>query len=312
MKNLRNLITVLVLLGVFFWYGGGWAYRSLYKEPREELREKIGQYEQAIGQYKTQNDYMQTLIEQNQKYYLRSLPQRQNSVLARYELWLRQCADFSGIADSEVLRSAPRMLQGQIGMQYTFNLSGEASLDQISRFLYEFYWTPYLHRIVSVDISPIERSDLLNLSIRIEAIALRRPYQNAYYPLMDDLPSGYLQRLSSRPFRTYASIAENNFMQFTRGGLDRADQTYLMFIAFIDGKGEIRLKDRTTDETIIAHIGDTLNIGSFNAKLVEITDRDDVLFEENGRLWLLSNGDPLSKVFAIPPEFAGSVSEPVQ
>lgn len=312
MKNIRNIITVLALLTVVAWYGGRWVYTNQYKAPRAAVDAKIVQYETAIEQNNRQIEYMKNAVAANRKgyYFYRSFPRSPNAVQSYYPIWLREAAEsceFTSIeVQSDRYAAIPYPQNFQVGIQYRYRLTGEASMEQLSRFLFEFYWTSYLHRISAINIAPIEQSDRIEVSIRIEGITIRPVHQNDPYPMLDRFaPQIPYRVLASGPFRTYEVIGKRDFLQFARGGLDRADHTKLMMVLEIGGVWEIRLKDETTGQTIIANIGDTISVGSFNAKLKEVTSRQDVVFEENNRLWLLSNGEMLSSVYAIPPELGG-------
>jgi hypothetical protein len=177
-------------------------------------------------------------------------------------------------------------------------------LDQLSRFLFEFYYAPFLHRVTAMSVVPVDGSEgRITCSLTIDVLALRPPNSQAAYPSKDQLPTGYIARLKSNNLTTYQVIADRNLLQAAKGGVDRADYTYLTAINSIDGQPEIWLTVRTEDSIIKAKQGDSVRIGSFRAEVVEIFEQDAV-FESQGMRWLVTLGDCLNQAFSLPPEIS--------
>ncbi|MCL2304647.1 MAG: hypothetical protein FWC43_04820 [Planctomycetaceae bacterium] len=302
---MKNLPQILFFTGFGLFalvYGGFWAYGSLYKEPRLRLTKEISQYEQANEKYETQIAQMREFVQKNQQAYLvRSFPRSELAVRTLYQHWLSELAAFCDFEEPRILSSLP--VRSTWCYMYRFQLQGRVSSEGFARFLFEFYWAPYLHRIVSFTLSPIENSEWMNLDMTLEGIALYPPTNDAAYPLRDKLPEGWHKRLASGPFSTYQAVAERNFLQYSKSGVDRADYTTITFINIENGEPQLWLTDRTQNSTapIVVKQGDSVKIGSFVAAFVE-ADGDYAVFDHDGQYWLLEIGEPLSKAYAIPPE----------
>jgi hypothetical protein len=300
MKNIRHVIMVGLLASFFAWYGFSWAYESLYREPRQRLGGEIDKLKKEIDNGKRNADFMFQAIGQNQIYYFRSLPRIPNEANPRYSLWLLELLKYCDIEKSEVSDGNPT--RTGFGLNYRFTIRGTCSFDQLSRLLFEFYYAPFLHRITAMSIIPVEgKEGQITFSLTIDVLALRPPNPQAAYPSPNQLPTGYFSRLKSKDLTTYQVIADRNLMQAAKGGVDRADYTYLTAINLIDGQPEIWLTIRTDDSIIKVKQGDSVRIGSFRAVVVQIFEQD-VVFEREGTRWLVTLGDCLNQAFSLPPE----------
>jgi hypothetical protein len=191
----------------------------------------------------------------------------------------------------------------------TYYVSARTTLDQLSRFLYEFYWAPYVHRITYLHINPLDNADLIDVQLRIEGLVLMPPFNNAPYPLRDSLPIGYWSRLSSGLLETYTEpIDSRNLLQFSRGGADASDFARLTGIVYVGGEPEFWIKNQLDDTTLRFKLNEQFRIGSFFGKIVEVIDRD-VILETTGTSsrpamrWILSQGETLTNATAAPGEY---------
>jgi hypothetical protein len=252
-------------------------------------------------EYRKKNtEFMTQAISQNQVYYFRSLPRIPNEAGPRYSLWLFELLKYCAIDQSEVNDSNPT--RTLFGLNYRFTIRGVCSFDQLSRFLFEFYYAPFLHRVTAMSVVPVDGNEgRITCSLTIDVLALRPPNLQAAYPSKDQLPTGYISRLKSNNLTTYQVIADRNLLQAAKGGVDRADYTYLTAINSVDNQPEIWLTVRTEDSIVKAKQGDSVHIGSFRAEVVEIFAQD-VLFESKGMRWLVTLGDCLNQAFSLPPE----------
>ena len=302
MKNLPQIL-FFAGFGLFVLiYGGYWVYGSLYKAPRLKLNEEIAQYEQANEYMDTNIKMMSEFVQANKWMYLtRSFPRSVTAVRTLYQHWLSELATFCDFEEPRILSSAP--VEGRSYNLYRFQLQGRVSSEGFARFLFEFYWAPYLHRIVSFTLTPIENSDMMILDMTLEGLALSSISWDDAYPLMDRLPEGYHKRLASGPFSTYQGFTDRNLLQYTRSGIDRADYTKITFINIENGVPSLWLTDQTSGSTepIVVKQGGLVKVGSFVATFVE-ADGDYAVFDRDGQYWLLEIGERLSSAYALPPE----------
>ncbi|HBT78510.1 MAG TPA: hypothetical protein DEB39_16655 [Planctomycetaceae bacterium] len=299
MKNLRSILAILIVLVVGAWYGGVRIYTVFYKEPRAGLQQRIDEANRRIERGTHSIGLMRQTIAADAPLYQRSLPLTPTAARSLYQFWLLEVLDFCDLDNPAVQSSEP--VKSRFAYQYRFQVRSRGTLDRIDRFLYEFYWAVFLHRIVSMSLTPVENSEQLDMVLTIEAVAIPPATPGDPFPPADRLPGGYFRRLASDRFEAYRLIAERNLMRSARGGVDKADYTYLTSIQQIDGETVVWLTERTTDTIVKAKIGDRIDAGSFRGVLIHVGERD-VVFERGGLLWLLTVGDGLHQAFAIPPE----------
>jgi len=101
----------------------------------------------------------------------RSLPSDPTAARAQYQDWLRELVEQIEFQQRDVFSGEPQSRQG-IYTVFPFRIQGRASLEQVVRFLYEFYQAGHLHKVRRLALHPVEGSSLLDVSISIEALAL--------------------------------------------------------------------------------------------------------------------------------------------
>ena len=308
MKNRRNLLFLLGFLGFCAWYGGTYAYRTQYVEPRTKLSADIKQLVQQKTQLEDGISLQQTMLQQldSRQLYRRSLPTTNARTL--YHSWLLEAGESCGFEEL-VVNDRPWRNTGFYSSTGSYYLSARTTLDNLSRFLYEFYWAPYLHRMTFRNIEPIDNADLIDIEIQIEGMVLALPSVNAEYPLRDRLPDGYWRRLSSGRLETYtAPIDSRNLLQFARSGIDASDYVRLTGIVTVGGQPEFWFTNPLNDRTLRFKLNEPFRVGSFIGKIVAVLDRDVILetdgtFSRPGMRWILSQGETLANATAVPEEF---------
>ena len=298
--TLRNIVLLAGLSLFLLWYVGNWAYTSRYLEPRKRLGDEIAKLSGEIEWGKNRYAEMLQFWQQNQQFYARSLPRVPNDA-KQYSLWLLELLQLSGFENNNVADTAPIGIF--VGAEYRFTIQCTGTLSQLSYFLFEFYYAPFLHRISTLTLIPDEKNkDKMTFSMAVSALALRQHDPNNPYPAMNQLPGGwYVPRLASNDLATYKTIADRNLLQTAKGGIDKADYTFLTAIIQRDNQKEAWFSVRTDDSRIELKLGDQIVSGSFSGKIVEILEQDIVL-DRNGTRWLLTTGENLTEAFALPPE----------
>ena len=100
-----------------------------------------------------------------------SLPTRPDAARSAYQRWLRDTANKAKFRTADIFSSEGQPRKGVYTI-YPFRLEGRASLDQLTRFLYEFYTAPHLHQIRRLSLIPVDGGKEFDLAITIEAAAL--------------------------------------------------------------------------------------------------------------------------------------------
>ena len=304
MKNWRNLLLLIAFLGFCVWYGGSWAYQTQYAKPRAQLLTDIKNAEQQKALYETSiSSGYETLRNLEPLFlYNRSLPT--TNAHTQYHSWLIEAGKNCQFDNLDVFFRGVQPTQSYSSI-VSFQMNAQTSLDDLSRFLYEFYWAPFIHRISFLNITPVENADLVNVEIQIEGMALQSPDINAAFPLRDRLPDGYWRRLSSGLLEAYTEpIDSRNLLQFSRGGVDASDFARLTGIVTVGGEPDFWINNQLENRTIRVKLDEKFRVGSFIGKIVEVIGQDVILETEGtssrpAMRWLLSEGEFLNEALAV-------------
>ena len=312
MKNWRNVFLLIAFMLFGVCYGGWWAYQTQYLVPRTKLLAEIEKAEQTQTQYETTLKSRKDMLErlQSQRLHERSLPTGSGAARTLYHSWLLEAGEACQFENLAVNSRGVQQTQAR-NYRVSFQLSARTSLDQLSRFLYEFYWVSFVHRITELNIVPVENADLVNVTMQIEGLIIPSLSgdANAPYPHRDQLPGGYWQRLSSNLLETYTDpIDSRNLLQFSRGGVDASDFAKLTGIVYLGGEPEFWIYNQLGNEVVRVKLNEQFRIGSFIGRIVEVID-DDVVLETDGTMsrpamrWLLGKGELLKNAMAVPGEY---------
>lgn len=309
MNSWHKVVILLVIISLMVGGGGYLLYKSKWVKPREAIAKQKEELVNAIEYGKASTKQIEAQTQQLQPLYTRSFPRQSADAALQYEIWLSQMLEFCNIRESQVTRGAYSNLRNLGLATQNFRVQAKCQLLDLTQFLYEFYWTPFLHRISTLDIIPQEGSDDLQIAMTLQGLTIlymTNPQQQ--FPLRDQLPLGAQapQQLASGPFAAYKPLGELDVFRAVRTGVDQTALTRLTATPVItDDEGNEQKVTRWNLEaesrTISLKIGDVLKIGSFVANIVDVDDNLVILRQQNGLLWAVPLGNKLSEAVAVPP-----------
>jgi len=308
MGNWTKVVILLIVVSVGVAFGGYMFYRSAYQKPRAELAQKRQELEQQIANGKNASETMTARSTALESLYTRSFPLDRNQAGLEYQMWLTQMLEFCNIRDAQVVVGKYTHPRNSGTATQMFRVSGRCALIDLTQFLYEFYWTPFLHRISVMDVTPVENSNMLDVTLTIEGLTiLYKENPNQAFPLKDKLPltTNPPQQLASGPFAAYQSLGDLEIFRAVKSGVDAVSCTILTGTpSFTDETGETVTVSRwnleTEGRTISLKAGERMKIGAFDATILDV-DADIVVLKQNtGRLWAVLRGHKLSEAIAVP------------
>lgn len=202
-----------------------------------------------------------------------------------YKTWLLEIAGKAGFRQKKVEPGEVRS-RGDVYQQLPFTVRGQATLDELVKFLYEFYSAGHLHQIRRLMIRPSEKSKDLDLVITIEALSLPKADRK------DELSKEPGKRLALGSLEEYRkAIAGRNVLAPYQPPVvaapapriepgprvepfDASKFAFVTGIVEVNGKPQVWVKARTTDEKFQLYQGDGLQIGPFQATIARINPRD--------------------------------------
>lgn len=326
MGNLGKICVLLTALSVGA-AGGAYAfYKKSVQKPRAEIAQQITQLETYIETCKKNGENFDRTAANFAPVYALSMPTNRQSASVEYQIWLEQMLEFCNLIEPQT--QAGRYVPNRANRTATqeFSVRAQASTADLTQFLFEFYWTPFLHRITALDLQPIESSDLLEVRMTIQTMTVgykerRDPAaaaneterataetlaKFANYPKTDKLPIETTPKrvLASGPLAAYRPFAETSLFRAVRAGIDAADYARLTATPEVtDERGTVSLFSRwrvdVEDRTVTLKTGDRMQIGSFEAEVFKIDAEFVMLRQDDGRLWVVPLGGKLNEAAAV-------------
>lgn len=138
----------------------------------DERYDAVASLQTAVEQQKSTINRGSRAERQFREWQARSLPEDQALARSLYLDWLQKRAVSAGLTGLRV-SPGPGRQEGKIYQLHTFNVTGDGDLQQLTRFLHDFYSAGYLHRIKSLLVKPkVGQSKDLDLTLSIEALSL--------------------------------------------------------------------------------------------------------------------------------------------
>lgn len=308
MGTWQKVIILLLVITLGVGFGGYVFYKNYYVKPRTEIADKRAQLQQAIDNGKQSIEQMTSMTTELEPLYTRSFPTNAAEGGLQYEMWLSQMLEFCNIRDAQVTRQQTPNKPNSGTMTQTFLVQAKCSLLDVTQFLYEFYWTPFLHRINSFDVAPVEGSDLLRVTMSIQGLTiLYKTNPQQAFPLANKLPlsASAPQQLASGPFAAYKQLGDFDIFRLVRTGVDETTLVILTGVPTItEESGEAvkvsRWRLEADNKTLSLKVGDSMRVGAFEAVIADIDENLVVLRQKNGMLWAVPLGYKLNEAVAVP------------
>ncbi|MEM7312083.1 MAG: hypothetical protein AAF497_02915 [Planctomycetota bacterium] len=289
-KILYGALGLIVVL-----YGLDAAYRRFYEEPlaaaemrtarlikqRDKLRVEVAEGKRTVR-----------LLNEIRK---QSLPRDLELARSSYQNWLLQLSQSAELRQIGVDASEParRASKGQVlyhSIQFT--VRGRGSMNQVTKWLYEFYDAGYLHKIRNLTLSPILGTEQVNVSATIEAIVLQKATETQSLPL--EAPSNVA---FSAP-DAYSKIARRDLFSIGGGGRPGRHIRLNAITTGVRGFKEAWFANLRTGQTVRLRTGDELSGLPFQALIAEVED-EYVMLNVEGESWRVDAGLTLSEATVL-------------
>jgi hypothetical protein len=270
-------ISIAALLGVlaiyWFWPTAGESFADLSAK-RDKLAVDL--------------ENMRTRVRQAHKatqrlaaWQLRALPADAESARSLYQNWLRELVDRAKFRNAKV-NAVEGQSRRDVFTLFDFDIQCQGTLEQLTRFLYDFYSAGHLHKIRTLTIKPVENSKNLDLNISVEAMSLPGSAEK------DSLSAEPGNRLKLSSWEDYknAIVGRNLFAAYSppktskdknevdsnivSTSSDFSQYATLTAIVEADGVAEAWLSVRNTGETLEIREGEQFKIGPVLGKIMRI------------------------------------------
>jgi len=286
-KVLAGVVAALAA-GLLLWLGFG-----LFSGPLDTLRTQIAVHTANLEKLQDQVLRAKKAQDQMTEWNRQALPSDVSRAGSLYQAWLLEAARKAGFRQTKVEPGEVRT-RGDSCQQLPFTVRGQASLEEMVKFLYDFYSAGHLHQIRRLTLRPIEKSKDLDAVITVEALSLASADRKDQ---LTQVPSKRLELANLDEYRK--AIVERNIMSPPRPPVipppskpaepekvaepfDASRFAYITGIVEVNGEPQVWVKARTTDDKYQLRRGEKFQMGPFSATIARIDPRS-VEVEVDGR-----------------------------
>jgi hypothetical protein len=230
-----------------------------------------------------------------------SLPSDASKAALLYQNWLQELVGKVGFHDKKVMPTVSTT-PGDWGQRLPYTVQGQATLEQLVQFLFDFYRAGHLHIIRHLEVKPVPQSKEFTVRVTIDALSLSTADRK---DKLTDKPSDRLALKSADEYRKL--IGTRNMMAAYRpkpppssGPSDLEKQSsvfdpskwaFVTGIVSVGGKPMVWIKSRTTDKSYQLQQGDKFDLGPFHATIARINPRDVEIVSDGKRVTIALGGN---------------------
>lgn len=274
----------------------GWQSLSVFAGYVGNLRRQRNQLAEEIAQCQEQIDAAKEAQERLDQWNRRALPSDPVSARSAYQNWLLEQV-CEGQLDKFVVNAGESRRSPHAYTRLSFTVGGRGTLEELTELLFHFYSACHLHKIVSLTITPVEQTKELSLSISIEALSLPgadqrdrladKPAQRLAFSELDAYLSTIAQRKIFSPYQPTPEKADPS--EQSGPDWDKIKQLVVTAIVEADGKPQVWIELRPTDQRFELGEEDSFEVGSLTGSVIRIGQRE-VELEVGGNRYRVALG----------------------
>ncbi len=269
------------------------------RRDREQLQAEVEKLETEMATEEAVKNKLKRMSEE-------SLPTDETYAKRTYQQWLMEQAEDAGFRERRIDPgnvSAVRANNRNLYKRFTFILHGNGTMSQLADFLRRFEKSGYLHLVRKIDPRPVRNSQIMNLTITVEALSLDQAKSERSLP---PIPRGRLNATEDERAmlnligdRALFSVYTPPRLVQTEGpkgpdpprapDFDHSPYCYVTAIVEVDGKMQVRVHVRTEDKVYWLSLDEMFRLGGVRCFVRKI-EFDRVSFEAAGSLYTVKVG----------------------
>jgi len=282
------LLGLLAIIGII--HVGDWVLTSVIEGPLRELRGTNEQVQAEIRKYEKALAAARTAGKRIEQWQTLSLPSDTETSRTLYRTWLVDLVAKTRLQNPTVDSGSPGNRYG-LYRTLPFNLRARASLDQISQFLFTFTQAGHLHRISSLNLSPVGSEGQFEVSLSIEAVLLPGVERRQLTRRKSDV-------LASASLSEYAGISRRNIFGSASGYVDPHEDTIVSAITYSNGQPKVWITQRSEDRVWKFRLNESVEVGDFHGRISHINDEQVVIKTDSGS-WQLRIGQSFANLTGV-------------
>jgi hypothetical protein len=172
-KNNRERIFAIIVGAVALLIVGYFAQSWIYGQFDRRTKE-IARLTDEIKKFDRQVKLGQAASRKIAQYEERSLPANPEIARTKYQTWLINEMEAAGLIEPDVRLQPSIGGQKDLFIRHTFDVVAAGTLPQVVDLLYAFYGVDWLHRITLLKLRPVKDSKLLEVTIHIDTLSLKK------------------------------------------------------------------------------------------------------------------------------------------
>ena len=316
MNRREKMLAAAVLLLIAAWGG-----KSLFARYQRALDARTSQVIEAKKRLATVNRTMaqgRRAVRQVEEWQARSLPNDREKALSLYKAWLLDKAKEAGLEVDDITPSQPTPSAAFTAIGYQMKAKG--SLSAVAALLYEFYRSPQLHQITSLQLSRPQGSTQIEATLKVEALSLPGAVAT------DKLPEGDAKRLKLASLDEYQkSLGERDLVSVyapprppgerrdaaAPSKFDDAEQARFSGTVGSGDSLQAWINVRTTGETLHLAAGDPLKVGTLEGQIISVEPRS-LVYESGEKKFSVALGQSLRDGKELKADGATSSEAPAE
>lgn len=192
---------------------GGWQVLSFFTGPIAALRVQRRNLEQEVMEKQAQIGRAETAYHKQRRqekladWKRGTLDSDPQVAGLQYQNWLLGLCDEVGFRGATVVSNPPRNRR-DVCTTLPFTVTGRGDLEELTKFLHDFYADTHLHKIRRLTVKPIEASSDLDLTIAVEAVSLQKKSLATIDAFQELIERRAEERASSPPGENGGSASE--------------------------------------------------------------------------------------------------------
>jgi hypothetical protein len=305
MTRREKVLAGTVGLMAVLWFGSSALTR--YRDAVDDNQAKLRSAEQKLSQARTAKLRAQRAVTKLKRWQKQSLPTNPDIANSLYQDWLQKQLTEAGLKVTDIKSSLGLRAPNDRFQEFNFKIEASGQMAQFVDFLARFYKAGHLQRISRASLVPAKEGNDLTISLMVDALAMRDASRadslpdgvsNGELPDLKNLQETIVKRDLFSPYKDPKAAA------VASKPVPTANEAEQAFISGMTQGAEgwqmsVRMKD--SGKMLYFRTGDSIAIGGFSAKIIEIGDRR-VIVERDGSQLQVFLGQNLNQAQPFKPQ----------
>lgn len=316
----RQKVLVGIFAGVLLLWQGSGIFWGIFFGPFDDRYKQIDVLDALLKQKRKANDELELSERRMRIWERRSLPPNPVVASTLYHHWI---LDLANTHKLERLVVTPKKINsGATNLVFTripISVTAECKMDQLCKFLYDFYHTDLMHKVtqLAIESQDYKSNPTFKVTMELEGLSLASARSRTTL-FADKQDKAVSDAMAKKTLDDYKDLTDKN--RFVRGyngppapiippappaaPFDSSPHVFLIAsIIEPDGHSEAWLYDRSSNQRTVLLTGKDFEISGVKGKVLEIGKRS-VKLKVRDKDWQLEVGENLKQMVELKADAA--------